>query len=237
MSSTTEPGLVPPHGELRVVDDVPRAFTELVEEVALRATKQGPSRVGIALSGGATARACYEQLAKSTRVPWPQIECYLGDERCVPPDDPDANQRMIREALGERLAAGSFHPMVCNQAAEYGLLIERAEPLDLIHLGLGPDGHTASLFPSSAALDAPAGTFVAHNADPTGSNPHERLTLTFDAINRTRLAVFTVSGAAKHQALHRVLAGDDLPASHVRAERVVWLCDSDALGEDLDRVR
>jgi 6-phosphogluconolactonase len=221
----TDSHLVPPHGELRLVEDVPQAFTDLVEELALGCAGEPPdppgsARVGIALSGGETARACYERLAESTRVPWPQIDCYLGDERCVPPDDRDANQKMIREALLEHVA-----------------LIERAGPLQLIHLGLGPDGHTASLFPGSAALNAPSGKLVAHNLDPSGRNPHERLTLTFEAINRARLAVFTVSGASKHDALLRVLTGEDLPASRVRAERVVWLCDSDALGEGLDRVQ
>jgi 6-phosphogluconolactonase len=242
MSSMTDSHLVPPHGELRLVEDVPQAFTDLVEELALGCAGEPPdppgsARVGIALSGGETARACYERLAESTRVPWPQIDCYLGDERCVPPDDRDANQKMIREALLEHVAVGTFHPMECDRAEEYGSLIERAGPLQLIHLGLGPDGHTASLFPGSAALNAPSGKLVAHNLDPSGRNPHERLTLTFEAINRARLAVFTVSGASKHDALLRVLTGEDLPASRVRAERVVWLCDSDALGEGLDRVQ
>jgi 6-phosphogluconolactonase len=97
--------------------------------------------------------------------------------------------------------------------------------LDVVHLGLGPDGHTASLFPGSSTLDererlvAPAGD---------DAHPHPRVTFTFPAIARFRLAVFTVEGAAKADAFARVLAGDDLPAGRVSAARVVWLVDHTA---------
>ena len=192
--------------------------------------------ITLVLSGGETARACYECLAEDNRVPWRQIECFVGDERCVPPDDPDANQKMIRDTLTDRVAVRAFHPMECDHAEDYAALISRAAPLDLVHLGFGPDGHTASLFPGSAALSAPEGRLVVPNLDPTGRNRHPRLTLTFEAIRSARWAVFTVSGAAKHDALRALLHGQDLPAAHVRAERVVWLCDRDALGEDVDRV-
>jgi len=231
MSAGGPDRLAPPNGELRVVDDVASAFVDLVEEVTAVA-----GQVTLALSGGDTARVCYERLSRSSKIPWGHVECFLGDERCVPPDDPDANQRMIRAALIERVAVGVFHPMDCERPDQYAELIERAEPLDLVHLGLGPDGHTASLFPNSPALDSPPDRLVAHNFDPAGRNKHERLTLTFTAIDRSRLVVFTVSGAGKHEALHRVLTGEDLPAARVRAGRVIWLCDRDALGEDLDRV-
>ncbi|HLI44729.1 MAG TPA: 6-phosphogluconolactonase [Acidimicrobiales bacterium] len=225
-----------PAGELQVVDDVPAAFTALVEQVAGAAIARS-GRCRIALSGGATARACYERLARSTEVDWVRLECFLGDERCVPAGDEDANQRLVREALVDRVPVGEFHPMDCERPAAYAARIEEALPLDLVHLGLGPDGHTASLFPGSPGLEAPVGTLVIRTADPSGRNPHERLSLTLGAIARCEVAVFTVSGEAKHDALHRVLAGEDLPASRVRAGRVLWLCDRDALGEDLGRVR
>lgn len=223
--------LAPPSGELRVVADVAAAFVEIVEGLS------SPSgRVRIALSGGETARACYERLARSSSIDWSEIECFLGDERCVPPADPDANQRMIRSALIERVPVASFHPMDCEHPGQYADLLDKVLPFDLIHLGLGPDGHTASLFPSSPAVESPSRRLVVHNVDPSGRNKHERLTLTFEAISHSRLVVFTVSGEAKHDALHRVLTGEDLPAARVRAERVLWLCDREALGEDLDRV-
>lgn len=229
-------GLTPPSGELRVVDDVPAAFVEVVR-ATVSETAPGSRRTTLALSGGETARRCYERLSRAESIDWQSVECYLGDERCVPPDDPDANERLVREALVDRVPLGAFHPMDCARPEEYETLVAAAEPLDLVHLGLGPDGHTASLFPGSRALESPPGRLVVHNVDPSGRNKHERLSFTFEAINRSRLALFTVEGAGKQEALHGILTGEDLPAARVRAARVIWLCDRDALGKDLGRVR
>ncbi len=161
----------------------------------------------------------------------PRLEVFLGDERCVDPDDDAANQRLIREALGERfLELGAFYPMSCDDPAGYAELLASKAPLDLVHLGLGPDGHTASLFPGSAGLGARGGEMVVRNEDPTGHNPLRRLTLTFEAIASSRLVVFTVAGASKADAVRRVFGGEDLPAALVRAPEVLWLCDAEALG-------
>jgi 6-phosphogluconolactonase/glucosamine-6-phosphate isomerase/deaminase len=100
-------------------------------------------------------------------------------------------------------------------------------PFDLIHLGLGPDGHTASLFPGSAAL-AVTDRLVVTNGDEL--HPHPRLTFTYPALQRARLVVFTVAGAEKRDAFARIRAGDDLPAARVTAERVLWLVDPAAAG-------
>lgn len=225
-----------PSGEFRVVDDVPSAFGELVAEhtVASLTSPVGSPRFRLVLSGGSTARHCYENLAKRSDLDWSSIECLVGDERCVPADDADANQAMIREALVERVTPRPrFLPMDCSAPPKaYEAVVAESAHLDLVHLGLGPDGHTASLFPGSAALDAPPEQLVAHNVDPSGRNPHERLTLTFGAISRARLVVFTVAGTDKHEALQRVLHHADLPASRVRAERVIWLCDREAVGSE-----
>lgn len=217
----------PPFGELRLVEDVPTAFADLfVERQA--ATPDRPFRV--ALSGGETARACYEHLAAAP-VDWARVEVFFGDERCVDPEDEASNQRLLREALGEHfLELGAFHPMDCNEPDAYAELLGGRPPLDLVHLGLGPDGHTASLFPGSAALSAGAEETVVRNEDPTGNNPLPRLTLTFGGIARSRLVVFTVAGRSKQDAFRRVLSGEDLPAARVRAPEVVWLSDSEALG-------
>ena len=98
--------------------------------------------------------------------------------------------------------------------------------------GSGPDGHTASLFPGSAALDDtdPAQLVVA-NRDPSGVNPHDRLTLTYPAIARARQVVFTVSGASKRDAFARIAAGEDLPAGRVAGPDMLWLVDAAALGD------
>lgn len=228
--------LSPPAGELRVVDEVPAAFAALVaEELARAATEPGPFR--LACSGGPTARACYEALARRKGVAWDRVELLLGDERCVPPDDPDANQRLVREALVERVRPRPrFRPMSCEEGAAAYEQVVASGPLHLVHLGLGPDGHTASLFSDSAAL-AETEALVSVNEDPSGRNPHRRLTLTLPAIARARLVVFTVSGAEKARALAEVLDGSDVPAARVRAARVVWLCDEAALGSRGTAVR
>ncbi len=227
-----------PNGELRVVDDVASAFADVVShEIDLAAadrTRLGDDPNTLVLSGGSTARECYEQLAREPGIDWGRVECLVGDERCVPADDKDANQAMIRTALVGRVEPSpQFRPMSCECPPEDYQAVVAARPhLDLVHLGLGPDGHTASLFPGSAALEAPLGRLVERNVDPSGRNKHERLTLTFAGIARARLVVFTVSGADKHEVMSKVLHHEDLPATRVHAERVLWLCDREAIGSE-----
>jgi 6-phosphogluconolactonase len=219
---------------LTPVEDVTSAFADAVVE-AFR-SRPGP-RFSLVLSGGPTARACYEVLAETSGVEWPLVDVYVGDERLVPPDDEDANQRMIREALLDRVGGvGSFKPWdttlpVDECVAAYQRVIGdlvTGPGIDLIHLGMGPDGHTASLFKGSPALDADPGELVAVNEDPSGINPHKRLTLTLPVINSARLAVFTVAGASKAEAVAALLRGDDIPAARVHAGRTLWLVDGPA---------
>jgi 6-phosphogluconolactonase len=221
--------------DLSPVDDVPRAFARTVAEAC--AARPGP-RFSLVLSGGPTAQAAYGILAVTAGIDWAVVDVYVGDERLVPPDDEDANQRLIREALLDRVGpVGSFSPMPtegpvqeCVKAYQHTMATLLQGPgIDLIHLGMGPDGHTASLFPGSAELEAPPGVFVAATTDPNGRNPHPRLTLTLPAINTARTAVFTVAGASKADAVAALVRGDDLPAARVAAARVVWLVDADAL--------
>lgn len=121
--------------------------------------------------------------------------------------------------------------MRCDEGPDpYQLRLGELGRIDLVHLGMGADGHTASLFPGSAALDADPGRLVVMNTDPTGVNKHERMTLTYAGIARARLVLITVSGATKRDALARVAAGDDLPVSRVEAEQVVWIVDPAAAG-------
>ena len=217
------------NGELLVVDDVAAAFTESVVD-AFRA--RPGEEFSLALSGGPTARRCYERLAADAgdRIDWWLVDVYWGDERCVPPDHPDSNERLGRQALLEKVgAARSVHPMRCDDGADpYQLRVGELGRFDVVHLGLGADGHTASLFPGSPALKADPGRLVVMNEDPTGANPHGRMTLTLSGIARARLALFTVAGAEKREALQRIADGEDLPAARVRADRVVWLVDQEA---------
>jgi 6-phosphogluconolactonase len=220
------------NGELIVVDDVPAEFAERVIEAFHGRPDESFS---IALSGGETARRCYERLAVdgADQIDWWQVDVYWGDERCVSPDSPDSNERLVREALLERVgAANAVYPMRCEEGPDpYQQRIAQAGRLDLIHLGLGPDGHTASLFPASPALDADPGRLVVMNEDPRGNNPYQRMTLTYSGIARGRLVLFTVSGTEKRDAFAAVQRDDpDCPATRVRADRVVWLVDKAAAG-------
>ncbi len=231
-------------GTVELVQSVPEAFARLVAD-AIGDAAAGPGAEPFSLfcSGGSTAQACYQRLAGlSTErgLSWGRVGVYLGDERCVPPDHPDSNHAMIARTLLDVVGpVGADHPMYRSgppgaAAADYQTLVAGLPAIDLVHLGLGPDGHTASLFPDSDALaiEDPAVLVVA-NRDPNANNPHDRITLTFPGIARARLVVFTVAGASKQQAFERIVAGEDLPGGRVDAEQVVWLVDHDAAGPDV----
>jgi 6-phosphogluconolactonase len=220
------------HGELVVVDDVPGEFAERVIEAFHGRPHEGFS---FAVSGGDTARRCYERLADDagSQIDWWKVDVYWGDERCVPSDSPDSNYRLVRESLLERVGAvNANYPMFCEEGADpYQLRLGELGKLDVVHLGLGPDGHTASLFPGSEALEADPGRLVVMNEDPTGTNPFPRMTFTFAGISRARLVVVTVEGEAKRDAMARVRADDPTcPATRIRGDRVLWIVDPAALG-------
>jgi 6-phosphogluconolactonase len=216
---------------LTIVPDVPGAFAErVIDSFGARAEET----YSIALSGGDTARRCYERLAADgeTRIDWWKVDVYWGDERCVPHDHEDSNYLLAREALLDRVgAANATHLMRCAEVDAYQLRVGDLGRFDLVHLGLGPDGHTASLFAGSPALEADPGRLVALNEDPSGRNPYQRMTLTLAGIARARLVVVTVEGESKAEALAAVARGDDVPASRVEAERVIWLVDEAAASQ------
>lgn len=221
------------NGELIVADDV---FGEFAARV-ISAYESRPNDIfSFALAGGSTARPCYERLAAESTdlIDWLSVNIYWGDERCVPPDHPDSNQLLGRQALLERVgAANAVYPMSCEEGPDaYQLRLGEIGKLDVIHLGMGADGHTASLFPNSGALQADPGQLVALNEDPTGRYPVPRMTLTFSGLARSRLVLFTVTGESKRPALKAVMEGEDLPAARVTADQVVWLVDREAAGID-----
>jgi 6-phosphogluconolactonase len=217
------------NGELIVVDDLPAAFAAHV----VSAYEGRPDELfGFALCGGDTARPCYKQLAADSAdtIDWLSVNIYWGDERCVAPDHPESNQLLGRQALLERVGvANAVYPMICEEGPDaYQLRLGEMGKLDVIHLGLGEDGHTASLFPDSPALDADPGQMVAFNEDPSGRNPYTRMTLTFSGIARSRLVVFTVAGTAMRATMESLRDGADLPAGRVTADEVIWLVDREA---------
>jgi 6-phosphogluconolactonase len=193
----------------------------------------------IALSGGNTPRPIYERLATIGRdLLWESIRITFGDERCVPPDDPQSNFRMAREALFTSAAIpeesimrmrGEIDPQIAAQEYENQLDLlaaQRGEQIyrhDLILLGLGDDGHTASLFPGTAALEETTRRVIA-NFVPKFSS--WRLTFTFPLINHARQICFLVNATKNTELIERVLRGDpQLPASRVEpaAGDVTWI--------------
>lgn len=212
------------NGEVRVVDDVARAFADFVLDAA---------PASIALSGGATATAAYRELA-ARKPDLSALDVFFGDERFVAVSSPDSNEGAARSALLDRCPPRVVHSMVAGgngpalAAAAYDALIAASAPIDLVHLGLGPDGHTASLFPGSPAL-AVADRFVVETSDE--EHPHPRLTFTYPALTRARSVVVTVAGAEKAAAFAAVRDGRDVPATRVRNAHLVWLVDRAAAGE------
>jgi 6-phosphogluconolactonase len=220
-------------GHVEAVDDVPAAFSAVLQE---RFAQRAGPRFVLFLSGGPTAAACYDRVAAAGQVDWSLVDIYMGDERMVDPDDSAANQRLVREHLVEPVGGvGSFTPMPTDGApdacaARYDEVLRQVTGgpgIDLIHLGLGPDGHTASLFADTPSLDETDRLSLA-TEDPSGRNPHPRLTVTYPVIDSARMAVFTVAGKEKHQAIARLQDGDDLPAGRVAASQIRWLVDSAA---------
>jgi 6-phosphogluconolactonase len=197
-----------------------RRFVELARE-AVRAR----GLFSVALAGGSTPRRVYELLAGdelSRRISWPDVHVFFGDERCVPPDDSGSNYRMARETLLSRVPvpAESVHRIegrgdAAANASLYedelrGFFGDADWPrFDLVMLGMGDDGHTASLFPATAALDERRAWVAANWVEKLGA---WRITLTAPAINAARHIVYTVTGAGKAASLHEVLRGGRDPA-------------------------
>ena len=201
------------------VTDVAAAFADLV-------VREQPRT--LAVSGGGTARRCYEALAARGGVDWPSVTVLVGDERWVPVDHPDSNEGMARQELLDHVAVGAVHSMrgagatPPEAALAYDELVRGLGAVDLVHLGMGPDGHTASIFPGSPTLEVTDRLVV--DAEPGLEPRHQRVTFTLPGIALARHVVFTVEGDAKREILQRVLDGDEsLPAARVRAERVTWL--------------
>ena len=194
----------------------------------------------LALSGGNTPRAVHAELARlGADLAWNRVQITFGDERCVPPDHADSNYRMARETLLEAVAIpagnifrirGEIAPADAAQEYEDKLAAVAArcgEPRyvhDLVLLGLGEDGHTASLFPGSTALDE-----TVRNVIPTTGPkpPPQRITMTFPLLNAARHACFLVTGTAKHALVEEIAAGGSAyPAGRVRAAAVTWIVGS-----------
>ena len=216
-------------------------------EVRARAAIEDHGRFAVALSGGSTPHEMFELLASpefAEDIDWAHVHVFWSDERCVPPDDARSNYGQARQALLApiQMPEENIHRMrgeldPHDGAADYSERLTAffgpAIVFDLIYLGLGRDGHTASLFPRSAALDVTDQPCVALEV-PGNAIAAWRLSLTYPVLNAARCAMFMVTGKDKADVVARVLEGPravaDLPAQGVEPAHgtLVWLLDSAA---------
>ena len=208
---------------------LPSLAAARIAQVLERAVAHGGCAC-VALAGGNTPRSVYRRLAQARQLPRGQLEIYFGDERAVPPNDPQSNYRMARETLLDTLSIppAQIHRIVAErtdlEAAADDYAARLPDRLDLIILGIGEDGHTASLFPGSPALDERARKVVAVDAP---KPPCRRLTVTPPVIAAARVRIVLASGAGKSNAVARALEGSEdingCPAQLARAG--IWIMD------------
>jgi 6-phosphogluconolactonase len=235
---------------IRTFADV-ESLSEVAAQEFVRCAREATAergRFAVALSGGSTPKRLYQLLAGEpfrNQLDWGRVGIFWGDERCVPPDDPQSNYRMAREAMLEKLPIPADHihrmeaerPDLDAAARDYQNVLARVLPgeppaLDLVLLGMGPDGHTASLFPHTDALHETTRWVVPNHVPQLHTN---RLTLTRPILNRAREVLFLVAGADKAERLAEVLAGPAdptrLPSQSIQPDgQLVWFIDQAAAG-------
>jgi 6-phosphogluconolactonase len=242
--------------EIIIVRDVGELARKAAEQfVALAgAAVARAARFAVALSGGSTPRALYELLGSTEyreRIDWRHVHLFWGDERCVPPDHSESNFRMVRKIWISQIQipAENIHRMEgekepCAAAAAYEQELQQffapapgqMPRFDLILLGVGADGHTASLFPGNAALDEQERFVVADYVEKLKAH---RVTLTLPVINAAAQVTLLVSGASKAAVVRRILRGSEtakLPAAKVRPANgsLAWLITKDALADSIN---
>jgi 6-phosphogluconolactonase len=224
------------------VETLNEAAASSIVEIAAHALN-AKDKFSIALAGGSTPEALYNLLASEkfkNRLDWSKTLVFFGDERCVAPDAAESNYRMAHDALLARVSLppenvfrlrGEIEPE--KSAAEYEAIIKKTlgtgAQFDLILLGMGDDGHTASLFPNTKALRETEKLVAANRVEKLNAN---RLTLTFRAVNRAKNVLFLVAGAKKAEIVEKVFVGENanLPASLVKPKdgKCVWFLDENA---------
>jgi 6-phosphogluconolactonase len=239
---------MPSSTEIRISTTPQELFAAAAEEVA-RATNDAVSKRGrftIALSGGSTPKSLYNLLATNARtsLPWDKMFFFWGDERHVPPTDDQSNYRMVDEAMlskvpvapGNVFRFAAENPDAAAVAQAYEETLKKFFELkagefprfDLILLGLGPDGHTASLFPGTAGLEEKSRLVIANWVEKLKTH---RLSFTFPVLNAGRTVAFLVSGTDKATVLHSVLEenvpGEQYPAKLVQPKdgTLIWFLD------------
>lgn len=218
-------------------DELRRMAAELLAK-KIRTAVQARGRCTLALSGGSTPGPVYEELGTSDlaeSIPWSQLQIYFADERAVPADHPESNYRLVKdtllrahpEVLGQMFRMPADAPDRDQAARRYGRRLP--DPIDVVVLGMGPDGHTASLFPGSPALDEEEERVVAVTAP---KPPPDRMTITPPVIRGARSIVMIAAGAEKAPAVARALGGvEDIKTTPAQlARRATWILDQAAAG-------
>jgi 6-phosphogluconolactonase len=240
-----------PNRHIVVVEDAV-ALAEAAAERLIERIEANPGCIAICMTGGSSPKRLYELLATEpyrSEIPWDRVHWFIGDDRFVPSGDPNNNMSMARTAFLDTCAPlANVHPIKTDAAGPdeaaalytrelqsfYGTdKLDKAKPLfDLVLLGVGPDGHVASLFPGYPAIEIKdrwvVGVLEAH------VKPFvPRVSLTLPALASCREMLFLMSGEDKRAILTRVLKGEDLPANRARSDgETVWLCDKAALPDD-----
>ena len=243
----------PTQPDIQVFPD-PNAVARAAAERVVRAADENivlAGRFTIGLSGGSTPKLLFQLLASEEfrgAIDWSRVEVFFVDERCVPPDHAESNYKLARETLLDKVPIpgdnvhrmrGEVNPPE-DAAKEYGLMLEEkfgdTGGLDLVLLGMGDDGHTASLFPGTAAVNETKHRCVANYAEKSTTGKSWRLTLTAPFINRGREVSVLVTGANKAKTLAEVLEGprdpQRLPVQLIAppSGKLTWLVDAAAAG-------
>jgi 6-phosphogluconolactonase len=211
--------------DFKILDSPSDVAAAAAEEIAK--ALRGGSRT-LVLAGGTTPQRCYELLSDMD-VEWGRVTVMFGDERCVAPDHPDSNYRMAREALLDKVAPATVHRMPGELgpdegAAEYARVVGALAPLDVVVLGVGEDGHTASLFPGHPALKARGWAVGVRNSP---KPPPERVTLTLKALRGANQVIVLATGAGKAQAV-AMAKRKEVPSGMIAGAQ--WLIDRAAAG-------
>jgi len=237
--------------EIIVVADG-KAMAETAAQRLIKRLKDAKDRAAVCLTGGSSPEGLYRLLAEEpwrSQVPWNRVHWFMGDDRFVPENDPLSNMGMARRLFLDKVRApsGNVHAIPSDaidpEAAAYlyqdtlrkfygAERLDPARPLfDLVLMGVGPDGHTASLFPGSLALEEKERWVI--GVAKAGMEPLvPRVTLTFPALASTREMLFIVDGSGKRDILRRVFSGENLPAARAHSDgALVWLLDRAAAPE------
>jgi len=184
----------------------------------------------VVLPGGNSPKSCFSYLSEKN-LPWEKVHWYLGDERCYPKDHPERNDTMIMKNLWSKISKTNIHPIPAELGAEEGAehyrkLMDQVGNIDIAFLGMGEDGHTASLFPGNEALNNLETVVPVFNSP---KPPDARVSLGLNLLKRVKSKIILTGGEGKAKIIARIKSGDDLPVN--RLGDINWFLDKKAYGQ------